>query len=94
MPRLVIKKTRRPAEPAATAAPAARPAARDVSPVLRSCDEAADFLGVSKRTLRSLSRPNGPLLRIRPVPGRVFYDQADLDSFVAERRAAALAVPR
>ncbi|MEM9702620.1 MAG: helix-turn-helix domain-containing protein [Planctomycetota bacterium] len=84
MPRFVIKKSRPTVE---TAAPAAARQTAGPSPLLTR-EEAWQYLKVSERTLRALSHPHGPLVKVKPTPGRVCYRRADLDAFLAERVAA------
>lgn len=47
---------------------------------------AADYYGVSERTLDDLRRSGGGPRWYR-LFGRIVYDRADLDAYVAERKA-------
>ena len=49
---------------------------------------ACDYLGVSERTVRRRTAPNGPLIPTR-IGRRVLYSRASLDRFIAEREKAA-----
>ena len=62
------------------------PAAPPLLDVLAACD----YLGVSERTIRRHTAPNGPLIPTR-IGRRVLYSPAALDRYVAERETAAVA---
>jgi excisionase family DNA binding protein len=58
--------------------------------------EAAEYLGISERSLRRLYQPdpktgNAKLPTYKPVPGRTVLKQDDLDAYMATCRAEAQA---
>ncbi|MEV6362015.1 helix-turn-helix transcriptional regulator [Nocardia asteroides] len=50
-------------------------------------DQAADYFGVTRRTMDNLRREGGGPRYYR-LFGRIVYDRADLDAYVDERKAA------
>ncbi|MEU4708045.1 helix-turn-helix domain-containing protein [Nocardia salmonicida] len=52
-----------------------------------TADQAADYYGVTRRTLDNLRREGGGPVYYR-LFGRIVYDRADLDAYVAQRKAA------
>ena len=82
MPRLTIKKTRRPRPAPAEAPPA--------SLLLDVPQARAALGGIGERTLRDLTHPRGPLVPTR-LGRRVFYSRRNLERFIAARETAALA---
>jgi excisionase family DNA binding protein len=52
---------------------------------LLSVKEAAKQLGVSEKTLWSISAPRGPLPTVH-IGSRVLYDPADLQRFIESRK--------
>ncbi|MEU4414468.1 helix-turn-helix transcriptional regulator [Nocardia salmonicida] len=52
-----------------------------------TADGAADYYGVTRRTMDNLRREGGGPRYYR-LFGRIVYDRADLDAYVAERKAA------
>ena len=48
--------------------------------------DAARYVGVSVRTLYTLTHPRGPIPVLRPTAWSVRYLKSDLDAFIASRR--------
>ena len=64
------------------------PAPTVTAPALLDLLAACDYLGVSERTIRRRTAPNGPLIPTR-IGRRVLYSRAALDRFIAEGEEAA-----
>ena len=62
------------------------PAPIGVEVILISSREAAKTLGISERSLWSVTAPRGPLKAVR-IGGRVLYRQAALSGYVADLEA-------
>lgn len=58
--------------------------------LLLSIREAARMLGISDRTLWSLTAPRGPIKCVR-LTGRVLYSPEALRAFIAQQEAASVA---
>lgn len=58
---------------------------RDSTESLLTMKEAADRLGISERTMRSV-RASGALPVVRPSPGRIAVTPEDLRQYIEDRR--------